>query len=272
MKKITVIQINSRDDKAANLAKLETLIRAAHQADHADYILTPEHSFCMTADKATMHAAAETLEDGEGLRRMADLARELNTTIHIGSILTKRDGRYYNTSVVIGPDGNQLASYDKMHRYDVDLPSGLSYRESDTNDAGDAAVTYDHNGISVGMSVCYDVRFGALYLALAARGAQVITIPAAFTFETGAAHWDTLVRARAIETQCYVAAAGQVGSFPAPGGDRANFGNSQIVDPWGKVLARCSDVEGWASASIDQAYQSRVRQNLPVARHRRAIA
>lgn len=272
MKKITVIQINTRDDKAANLDKLERLIRAAFEADHADYILTPEHSFCMTADKATMHAAAEALEDGEGLGRMAALARELGTTIHVGSILTKRNGRYYNTSVVIGPDGNQLATYDKMHRYDVDLPSGLSYRESDTNDAGEGPVTYEHDGINVGMSVCYDVRFGALYLELAARGAQVITVPAAFTFETGAAHWDTLIRARAIETQCYVAAAGQVGSFPTPTGDRASFGNSQIVDPWGKVLARCSDVEGWASAPIDPAYQGRVRQNLPVAQHRRAMA
>jgi len=271
MKKISVIQINTRDNKAANLDKLEGLIRSAWNADHADYILTPEHSFCMTADKATMHAAAEAL-DGPGLARMAALARELGTTIHVGSLLTKRNERYYNTSVVIGPDGRQLATYDKMHRYDVDLPSGLSYRESDTNDAGDAAVTYTHDGVNVGLSVCYDVRFGGLYLELAARGAQVITIPAAFTFETGAAHWDTLVRARAIETQCYVAAAGQVGGFPGPTGDRISYGNSQIVDPWGKVLARCSDVEGWASAPIDVAYQTRVRQNLPVARHRRAIA
>lgn len=272
MKKITVIQINTRDDKAANLDKLERLIRAAWEADHADYILTPEHSFCMTADKATMHAAAEELHDGQGLRRMAALARELGTTIHVGSILTQRNGRYFNTSVVIGATGDQLATYDKMHRYDVDLPSGLSYRESDTNDAGDHAVTYQHQGINVGMSVCYDVRFGGLYLELAARGAQVITIPAAFTFETGAAHWDTLVRARAIETQCYVAAAGQVGGFPSPTGDRISYGNSQIVDPWGKVLARSSDLEGWASAPIDLTYQDRVRQNLPVSQHRREIA
>ena len=271
MQKISVIQMNSRENKDANIDRAEELVRAAWGADGADYILTPEHTTVLSGDAAHMRAAAEDLDTGAGLRRFAVLAADLKTTIHLGSAITVQNGRYRNTSIVFGPDGTRLAVYHKIHRFDIDLPNGVSYRESDTVDAGDAVVAFQHGNLTVGCTVCYDIRFPALYGALATRGADVITLPAAFTFTTGAAHWDTLLRARAIETQCYVAAAGQVGSFPAPDGARQTYGNSQIIDPWGTVLARCADGEGWATATLDPAYQGKVRANMPVASHKRPL-
>ena len=271
MKKITVIQMNSRDDKAANLKKVEALIRSAWEADKADYILTPEHTLFLGGSPADYFAAAEDLDEGESFKRLSALAVELGTTIHMGSSVTRFGDKCRNTALIFAPDGQRLAHYHKIHCFDVDLPDGVQYRESDSVEAGDEVVTFDHQGVTVGVSICYDLRFSNLYASLSQQGARVITIPAAFTFTTGEAHWDTLIRARAIETQCYVAAAGQVGSYPTPSGENVTYGNSQIVDPWGRVVARCSDKEGWASAEVDLAYQDKVRQNIPSLRHRKKL-
>ena len=271
MKTLSVIQMNSRDDRDANIGRAEELIRAAWDADRADYILTPEMTFFLSGDVAATHANAEALADGKGLRMVAALAKELGTTIHLGSTITVEADRFRNTSIVFGPDGGRKAVYHKIHRFDIELPNGTVYRESDMVDAGREVVTFPAGNLTVGMSICYDIRFSALYGALADRGADIITLPAAFTFQTGAAHWDTLLRARAIETQCFVAAAGQIGGFPTPGGDRHSFGNSQIIDPWGTVLARCGEGEGWATARLDPEYQRTVRMNMPIANHKRDL-
>ena len=169
---------------------------------------------------------------------------------------------------MFGRDGAELARYRKLHLFDVVTPDGREYRESALVGRGDAVVTYAADGVQVGCSICYDLRFGELYRRLAADGAQLITVPAAFTLQTGKDHWEILLRARAIETECYVAAAAQVGTFPAGRDMRQNWGHSMILDPWGKVLAQVPERPGFATARLDLAYLGRVREMLPVAQHR----
>ena len=265
--KVSLIQMNSQDDKAANLAQAERLITEAVQDDRPDFVVLPELFTYMGDDAEGSRAAAEAFPGGEAYVLMRNLARRFGVTLHAGSMLEHDDGRLYNTTVVFDGDGAELARYRKIHLFDIVTPGGESYRESDVMDRGGDIVSYVENGTRVGCTICYDIRFAELYRSLADVGAQVITIPSAFTLETGKDHWEVLCRARAIETQTYVLAPNQVGKHPEGNEMRACFGHSMVVDPWGHVLARARDKPGYISARLDFPYLASVRQGLPVHEH-----
>jgi predicted amidohydrolase len=252
------VQLNSTEDKDRNLETADRLTRAA-AADGADLVVLPE-KFNVLGSHDAYRANAETL-DGPTVGWARDTARELGIDLVAGSLVEKREGhdKLGNTSVHVGPDGEIRGVYRKIHMFDVTV-EGKEYRESASQEAGDEVVTSEAEGARLGLTVCYDLRFPELYRILALRGARILTIPAAFTKVTGAAHWDTLVRARAIENQAFVVAADQIGTHPP---DNESFGGSQIVDPWGEVLARADDEECFVAADLDLARQDEVRESLP---------
>ena len=260
------IQMNAGPDKLANLERAERLVRVA-AARGANLVAVPE-VFNWRGKRNDQAAAAETL-DGQSLTLMSRLARELQIHIVAGSI-TEHAGagepRCYNTSALLGPDGARIAVYRKIHLFDVDLPGRVTVRESDAKIAGTDVVTAATPLGTIGLTICYDLRFPELYRRLTFAGAQIIAIPSAFTFPTGEAHWEPLLRARAIENQAYVIAPAQFG--PNIYG-YSDYGNSMIVDPWGRVLARAADNEGVVVAPLDLEYQERVRRELPALKHAR---
>ncbi|HVN91565.1 MAG TPA: carbon-nitrogen hydrolase family protein [Candidatus Binataceae bacterium] len=262
---VAAIQMSTNSDKAANLTKAEHLIRLA-AARGARLVALPE-VFNWRGKRPDEPAAAESIE-GPTLTLMSGLARELEIHLLAGSITEHVPGeeRRYNTSVFFGPDGSLLGVYRKIHLFDVDLPGRVTIKESDAKMPGAEVVSVPTTLGTVGMSICYDLRFPELYRHLAFAGARILMIPSAFTFPTGEAHWETLIRARAIENQCYVIAPAQFG--PNVHGF-SDYGNSMIVDPWGRVLARAGDQEGAAIAPIDMEYQDRVRRELPSLAHAR---
>ena len=262
---VAAIQMTTASDKAANLEKAEGLIRLA-AARGARLVALPE-VFNWRGKRTEEAAAAETLE-GPTLTLMGGLARELEIYLLAGSVTEHVPGqsRRYNTSVLFGPEGLRLAVYRKIHLFDVDLPGRVTIKESDAKIPGEEVVTASTKLGTVGLSICYDLRFPELYRRLAFAGARLLMIPSAFTFPTGEAHWDTLIRARAIEDQCYVVAPAQFGLNVHGFSD---YGNSMIVDPWGRVLARASDQEGVVTAPIDMEYLERVRRELPALAHAR---
>jgi predicted amidohydrolase len=266
--RVCVIQMSSVDDKAANLAQARGLIEQAVREDRPDVILLPEVWAFQGGSVEQRREAAETIPGGEAYRLLQELAATHGIFLHGGSFLERGPERLFNTTVVFGRDGEEIARYRKLHLFDVVTPDGREYRESSVVGRGNEVVTYLAEGMRIGCSICYDLRFGELYRRLATEGAQLLTVPAAFTLQTGKDHWEVLLRARAIETECYVAAAAQVGTFSTGKDVRQNWGHSMIVDPWGKVLAQVPDRPGFATARIDLAYQARVREMLPVAQHR----
>jgi predicted amidohydrolase len=259
------IQMTAGIDKAANLERAERLVRVG-AARGANLVALPE-VYNWRGKRAEQAAGAETL-DGESLSLMSRLARELRIHIVAGSITERGDysSRSYNTSVLLGPDGARMAVYRKIHLFDVDLPGRVTVRESDSKLAGADVVCAETSLGAIGLSICYDLRFPELYRRLAFAGARVLMVPSAFTFLTGEAHWEPLLRARAIENQAYVIAPAQFG--PNIYG-YSDYGNSMIVDPWGRVLARAADQEGVVVAPIDLEYQDRVRSELPALKHAR---
>jgi predicted amidohydrolase len=259
------IQMTTSSDKAVNLEKAEGLIRLA-AARGARLVGLPE-VFNWRGKRADEPAAAEAL-DGPTLTLMGGLARELEIHLLAGSITEYSPGetRRYNTSMLFGPDGACLAVYRKIHLFDIDLPGRVTIKESDVKIPGTEVVTTATTLGSIGLSVCYDLRFPELYRRLAFAGARILMIPSAFTFPTGEAHWETLIRARAIENQCFVIAPAQFG--PNVHGF-SDYGNSMIVDPWGRVLARAADQEGVVIAPLDLEYLERVRRELPSLTHAR---
>ncbi|HEU0018694.1 MAG TPA: carbon-nitrogen hydrolase family protein [Thermoleophilaceae bacterium] len=253
------IQMNSTADKQRNLATAERLVRAA-AADGSTLVVLPE-KFNVLGTHEQLVEGAERL-DGPTLAWARSLARELGIDLVAGSIAECRDGhdKLSNTSVHIGPDGRDRALYRKIHMFDVTV-GGREYRESESEQAGEEIVTSESaDGVSLGLTVCYDLRFPELFRILAVRGARVFSAPSAFTAVTGAAHWDTLVRARAIENQAFVVAADQIGTHP---GGMESYGGSQVVDPWGDVLARADDDECFVAADVDLARQDEIRATLP---------
>jgi predicted amidohydrolase len=262
---VAAIQMATSSDKSANLEKAENLIRLA-AARGAKLVGLPE-VFNWRGKRPEEAAAAESL-DGVTLTLMAGLARELEIYLLAGSITEDAPGhaKRYNTSVLFGPDGERLAVYRKIHLFDVDLPGRVTIKESDAKIPGTEVVTAATSLGPIGLSVCYDLRFPELFRRLTFSGARILTIPSAFTFPTGEAHWEVLIRARAIENQCYVVAPAQFG--PNVHGF-SDYGNSMIVDPWGRVLARAGDSEGVLIAPIDMAYLERVRRELPSLTHAR---
>jgi deaminated glutathione amidase len=272
-----VVQLTSTSNGDENLATAERLIRRA-AGFGASLVATPENTdFLGPHDQKV--ARAQPL-DGPLVRRFGALAAELRIHLLLGSFAerTDRSGggplasaeptRCHNTSVLLGPDGRVLASYRKIHLFDVEVGADVSFRESATVAPGDTPVVAETELGAIGLSVCYDLRFPELYRALVERGAHLLTIPSAFTLTTGKDHWEVLVRARAIETQCYVLAPGQVGRHD-DGGLRQSWGHSMIVDPWGHVIARASDGPGIALAEIDLERVRTIRKGMPVAAHRR---
>jgi predicted amidohydrolase len=262
---IAAVQMTSGADKGKNLEVAHRLVRRAARRG-ASFVGLPENVAWM-GPESERDAAAEDLE-GPTLKEFADLAKELKITLLAGSVLERGapDGRCFNTSVVFGPDGARLAVYRKIHLFDVEVGDGQTYRESAKVAPGTELVVADTAFAKVGLSVCYDLRFPELYRGLAAKGATLLTVPAAFTLATGKDHWEVLLRARAIEDQAYVIAPAQQGKHPK---DRMTWGHAMIVDPWGLVTARASEGEGLAMAEYDPAVVARVRTNLPALQHRR---
>jgi len=266
--RVAAVQLNSTADTAANLAAADRLTRAA-AADGAKLIVLPEKWTAMGSDE-DQAAAAQSI-DGPAISWARESARELRVDLVAGSFLQRVPGqeKLSNTSVHVDPHGEITALYSKIHMFDVEV-AGKSYRESDIEQAGDEIVlSRTAGGVPLGMSVCYDLRFPELYRILAVRGARVIAIPSAFTFETTRDHWETLVRARAIENQAFVIAANQFGAHPA--GQRSG-GRSMIVDPWGVVLAQAPDSEGHIAAELDLQRQGEIRERLPSLANRRPSA
>jgi predicted amidohydrolase len=259
------VQLNSTDDLASNVATAERLVRDA-AADGASFIALPE-KWNLLAGGAQLLAEAEPL-DGPSLTAARGWAAELGIHLLAGSIAAAAGERAQNASVLIGPDGSDLAVYRKIHMFDV-LVGGVAYRESEFEDPGEEIVTAPLGDADLGMTVCYDLRFPELYRILALRGARLISVPSAFTTITGRDHWEVLLRARAIENQVFVIAPNQIGAAP-PHYD--SYGHSAIVDPWGKVLAIAPAEECFVAADLDFGAQDEVRDSLPSLANRRPEA
>jgi predicted amidohydrolase len=266
--KVAAVQLNSTADPAANLAVADRLTRAA-AAEGARLIVLPEKWTAVGSDEQ-LRAAAQTL-DGPAIEWARATARELGVDLVAGSILERVEGqkKLANTSVHVDPQGEVRAAYRKVHMFDVEI-EGRSYRESELEEPGEEIVlSQTVDGVELGLSICYDLRFPELYRILAVRGARVIAVPAAFTLSTTRDHWETLLRARAIENQAFVIAANQFG--PHPGGHHSG-GHSMIVDPWGVVLAEAPDQEGQITAELDLERQAEIRARLPALANRRPAA
>jgi predicted amidohydrolase len=265
--RVAAVQLNSNADKGRNLAAAERLVRAA-AADGAELVALPE-KWNLLASGEEMAAGAEPL-DGPSLAAARGWAADLGIHLLAGSVSERGadDGKSFNTSVLIDPGGEDLAVYRKIHMFDVQA-GGVSYRESDHEQAGNEVVDAAVGDLGVGLTVCYDLRFPELYRILAVRGARLIAVPAAFTLATGRDHWETLLRARAIENQVFVLAPNQVGEAPP---HYSSYGRSAIVDPWGVVLATAADGERFVAADLDLAAQERIRETLPSLANRRPEA
>jgi nitrilase len=273
--KVSLVQMNSISDKAANIGAAKALIERAVAEESPDWVLLPEQFDWAGGTRADKLANAETLPGGPAYVMAQELAREHRIFIHAGSIMERieSENRIHNTSVVFNRQGEEIARYRKIHLFDVTTPNGVVYNESATVKPGEATTTtYDCEGVTIGCSICYDLRFPDLFQALAEKGAQIIALPAAFTMQTGKDHWETLLRARAIETQTYVCASAQTGSFTVGNEQRQTYGHSLVADPWGHVVAMASDGVGLVSTRIDPAMIDKVRQMIPVASHKVKIA
>ena len=264
--RVAAVQLNSTADKDRNLEAAERLVRAA-AADGAELVALPEKWNLLAAGPELL-AGAEPLA-GPTLTAARAWARELGIHLLAGSVSEQGpDGKAFNTSVLIGPDGDDLAAYRKIHMFDVDV-DGIAYRESDHEEPGGEIVVASLPQASLGLSVCYDLRFPELYRILAVRGARIVAVPSAFTLATGRDHWEVLLRARAIEDQVFVLAPNQFGEAPP---HFRSYGRSTIVDPWGVVLATAPDEECFVAADLDLAAQERVRESLPSLANRRPQA
>lgn len=268
MMKVAVVQLSSQERVDENLARVAVRIAEAAAAG-ARLVALPEN-FAFMGPEDEKRAIAEELGEGPISRALADLARRHGVFVVAGGMPERSAdaARPYNTSALFAPDGAVAAVYRKIHLFDVDLADGTTLRESDATTAGERPVVADVDAIRVGMTVCYDLRFPELYRRLVEAGAHCFTVPAAFTLTTGKDHWHVLLRARAIESQAWVLAPAQWGKHPR---GRATYGKSLVVDPWGEVVAQASEGEGIAIATIDLAYQARVRQQLPCLAHRRPL-
>jgi deaminated glutathione amidase len=272
--RISVVQFSPGQDKAANIAQAGALIDRAVAADAPDMVCLPEVWSCLGGSRAGKFAQAEDLsagtEPGAAVRFLRDTARRHGIVVHGGSIIERAGDRLFNTSLLFGADGAELGRYRKIHLFDITTPDGTGYRESASFGAGDRAVVVKVPGATLGLAVCYDLRFAELFLLLRRMGADVILLPSAFTQQTGRDHWEPLLRARAIETQCWVAAPATTGAHQDGSGEaRYTWGHSMILDPWGRIVARCDEGAGWATAAIDPAVTEKVRADMPVEAHRR---
>jgi len=263
------VQTTSGNEIAPNIAAASALVREA-RGQGAQFIALPEVVSLMDTRARIMFERSHGEADDPALKAFCGLADELDIHLLAGSLAIRlAPDKIANRSYLIGPSGEVLARYDKIHMFDVDLPGGESYRESQVYQPGDAARVVDLPWGRLGMTICYDLRFPALYQALARAGASFITVPAAFTKVTGQAHWHVLLRARAIETGCFIIAPGQWGTHA---NGRQTYGHSLIVNPWGEVLADAGEGVGVISAEINPGEVSAARQRIPNLRSQRAFS
>jgi predicted amidohydrolase len=273
---LAAVQMTSGEDVDANLERSRELVGEAANAG-ALVVGLPENFAYLGSRQDHRLTIAEELPPvgtpdhdhfGPILTAMRALALKAGVWLLLGGFPEKSraEGRIHNTSVLIDPDGMIVAIYRKVHLFDVDVPGGKRFRESETVEPGTEVVVASTPWGGLGLSICYDLRFPELYRAQAAKGARIIAVPSAFTYETGKDHWHVLLRARAIENQAYVMAPAQ---FGAHGPTRRSYGHALVVDPWGVVIAECGDQEGFALARLDFAHQDRLREALPVLSHRR---
>ena len=272
--KVSLIQMNSVSDKAANIAAARAMIEQAVAEEKPDWVLLPEHFDWAGGTKADKLANAEIMPGGPTYAMCREMAKTHRIFVHAGSIMEKIEGedRIHNTTVVFNREGEEVARYRKIHLFDITAPDGAPYLESATVKPGEAVVTYEADGVTVGCAICYDLRFPDLFQALAARGAEMIALPASFTMQTGKDHWEVLCRARAIETETYFCAAAQTGAHTAGNETRHTYGHSLVADPWGHVVAKASDGVGVVSARVDPKRVAKARQMIPVAQHRVKLA
>jgi len=270
MVRVAALQMTSGTEPRPNLDALE---RLAHEAagQGVQYALSPEVSVVFAENRDGLRAVAGPWENNFALARVAAIARDTKMHLHLGSLaVALPDGRFANRSVLFRPDGEIAATYDKIHLFDATLPGLKQYRESETYSGGDTAVVTEAAGIKLGLTICYDVRFPALHRTLAQAGAELIAVPAAFTVPTGEAHWEVLLRARAIETGCFVIAAAQAGEHQ---NGRSTYGHSMIIDPWGKILGQLGgDGEGVLVAEIDLKAVAEARGRVPALANARTFS
>jgi len=271
---LAAVQLTSTEDVAANLERCRRLVMEAARSG-ADLIGLPENFAYLGGDSDHRRSIAESVtaggptgQDGPILGAMRDLAREARAYLLLGGFPERAPSptKIRNTSLLLDPDGRVTASYRKVHLFDVDVPGGKRFRESEGVEPGTDVVVAETPWGGLGLTICYDLRFPELYRTLVARGARLVAVPSAFTLETGKDHWHVLLRARAIENQVYLMAPAQFGHH---GGQRSSYGHALIVDPWGVVLAECGNHDGFALARLDLAYLEQVRANLPCLTHRR---
>ena len=273
--RVSVIQMNQGSDKAANLASAEALVGAAVAADRPGLVSLPETWTNLGGGRDSRRAAAEVLPavgetGGAAYELLRGLARRHGMFVHGGSIIEDGGEKLFNTTLVFNPAGEEVARYRKVHLFDIVAPDGTGYRESALYGAGEELVLFEAGGIRFGCTICYDMRFAEQYVALRRAGAEAILVPSNFTLQTGKDHWEVLLRARAIETQCWIIAAASYGQYEERGAARSVYGHSLVADPWGHVVAKCSDGVGWATARLDEALTARVRRDMPVLEHRDA--
>ena len=268
--RIGLVQLTASDDPGGNLEKTRTYINEA-AASGATFVLTPEVTNCVSLSRSHQISVLQTETDDLTLKGLRTSAREHCIWLLIGSLALKdpdADGRFVNRSFLINPAGEIVAHYDKIHMFDVAISETETYRESDGFRPGDMATLAKIGDIGVGMTICYDIRFPHLYRNLAQSGAQILTVPSAFSPDTGAAHWETLLRARAIETASFVLAPAQCGTHPSNSvRTRKTYGHSMAVDPWGKVLADGGVLPGVTTVDLDLTSVDDVRRRLPSLRH-----
>jgi len=263
---VACVQLRTGNDVAENIETVTDFIREA-AGRGADYIITPETSNLMEMNTARLFAGTAFEADDTSLRAFSDLAAELGIWLHIGSLAIKlSDTKVANRAYVFTPEGKTAAKYDKLHMFDVDLSGGESYRESKNYQPGNTAVMVDMPWGRVGLSICYDLRFPQLYRDMAQNGAGYLTVPAAFTRNTGKDHWHILLQARAIENGCFVFAPSQGGTHE---NGRETYGHSLIISPWGDILAEAGEDPGIIMAKIDPALISKARTRIPSLQHDR---
>jgi predicted amidohydrolase len=268
--RVAALQMNSGIEPGPNLDALGRLAKEAARKG-ATYALCPEVSVVYPENREQLRGVAGPWEDNPSVARCAKIARETGLWLHVGSLaVALPDGRFANRSVLFRPDGSLAATYDKIHLFDATLPGLKAYRESDTYAGGDSAVIAEAAGMKLGLTICYDVRFPRLHRMLAEAGAEVIAVPAAFTVPTGEAHWHVLLRARAIETGCFVIAAAQAGRHQ---NGRSTYGHSLVVDPWGKIIGELGgDGEGVLIVDLDLDAVAEARGRVPALANARTFS
>ncbi len=269
--KIALLQMTAGVDPAANAAVLVDAVHKA-KAGGADILFTPEMSNMLDRNRARAAATIRSEADDEVLAAVREAAIANGIWVHLGSLAVQggtSDHKWRNRAFVIAPDGSIAARYDKIHLFDVDLPTGESWRESSVYEGGEQAVAVRMGEAVLGLSICYDIRFPAVYAALSRAGADIVAVPAAFTVPTGQAHWHVLLRARAIESACFVVAAAQTGTHED---GRSTYGHSLVIDPWGEVLLDMGEAPGLGFADLSLERIADVRSRVPVIANRRPVA